>query len=109
MVGNSIKNWDEVLALGKLYRDSKEFEIKQEYFLRLLDYFIFSRDRSKGDGFKGMRLEEIETIFGKSHAEPLEGETETTSTRFGWAGSRDSVLVWFKDGIATGGAYIQGF
>ena len=104
MAGDSLTKWEDVVALGKLYQAAEGFEIRQEYFLRLLDYFWFSQQR-----VNGMKRVDIETVFGKGRPEPIRDNKNPTATRLGWSGGRDSILIWFENDKATGAFYVMGY
>ena len=104
MVGDSLTKWEDVVAFGKLYQTTKEFEVRQEYFLRLLDYFWFSKRR-----IIGMKRTDIESVFGKGHPQPIRDSKNPTSTRLAWSGGRDSILIWFENDTATGAFYAMGY
>jgi hypothetical protein len=98
MVAADVADPQVLDELSRRYRTERDFERKQEYFLRLLDHYLFSRDR-----LTGMNRAEIERIFGPGT------ESEEKAGRLAWQGGRDSLLVDFKDGTAAGAAYIMGF
>lgn len=104
MVGDQLTDPKDIAALGKLYREAKDFEIRQEYFLRLLDYFWFSKER-----LIGMKQTDIEEVFGPGKAEKYFHDQTPNITSLLWSGGRDYIQVSFKDGKATGAAYVMGF
>jgi len=66
LVGHTLKGSEDLLALGKLYQDAKRSELRQEYFLRLLDYYWFSEQR-----LIGMKRSDIEKVFGAGRPAPV--------------------------------------
>jgi hypothetical protein len=98
-VGADIDDPRVLDELSRRYRTEKDFERDQEYFLRLLDYYLFSRDR-----LTGKTRVEIERIFGP----PMDPDEED-SNRCEWKGGRDYLVVDFKDGIAVGAFHIMGY
>jgi len=104
MVGDNLTDLKDVAALGMLYREAKGFEIRQEYFLRLLDHFWFSQQR-----FTGMKLAEIEQVFGPGKPDKYAGNQKPNVTCLEWSGGRDLIKVWFEGEKATGAAYIMGY
>ena len=102
MIGDTL-NKDEVLKLGKLYQYATGFEERQEYFLRLLDYFWFSERR-----FIGMTRADIEKVFGSAQFNPAQDNNPKPS-RLEWAGGRDRILITFNGDIAANAYYVTGF
>lgn len=76
-------------------RGGGDFEKRQEYLLRLLDYFWFSKPR-----LTGMTWAEVDRIFG-----PLGPMAEQASVSAG----RDMFWIWFKDGRVSGAFYAIGY
>jgi hypothetical protein len=74
---------------------AEDFERRQEYLLRLLDYYWFSEKR-----LVGMTRAEVERIFG-----PVETELDRAYVR----GGRDALCLWFKEGRVTGAYYAMGY
>ena len=99
MVGADIDDPRVLDELSRRYRTEKDFERKQEYFLRLLDHYLFSRDR-----LTGMTRVEIERIFGP----PMDSDEEVSNRRE-WKGGRDYLVVDFKDDIAVQVMHIMGY
>jgi hypothetical protein len=104
MVGNTLTKPEDIAALGKLYQNAKDFESRQEYFLRLLDYFWFSEHR-----FIGMKRSEVEQIFGTGSPALTSANQRPQVTRLHWSGGRDTILVSFEGDIATGAFYAIGY
>src|SRR5262249_25079388 len=78
-----------------IVRGAEDFERRQEYFLRLLDYHWLSKPR-----LIGMTWAEIEGIFG-----PLGPKAERADISAG----RDSLCLWFKEGRVINAYYAMGF
>jgi len=97
-VGADIDDPRVLEELSRRYRAEEDFERRQEYFLRLLDYYLFSRDR-----LAGKSRPEIERIFGPGSSD------EHHSNRLAWGGGRDSLIVDFENGVAVGAIYIMGY
>ena len=76
-------------------KGAEDFERRQEYFLRLLDYYWFSKPR-----LVGMTQAEVEMIFG-----PLGGDTEQA----GISAGRDVLYLWFKNGRVRDAFYAMGY
>jgi hypothetical protein len=76
-------------------RGAEDFERRQEYLLRLLDYYWFGKQR-----LVGMTRVEVEGIFG-----PLGPDTERASISAG----RDKLHLWFKDGRVSSAYYAMGY
>lgn len=76
-------------------RGADDLGRRQEYLLRLLDYYWFSKRR-----LVGMARGEVEGIFG-----PLAGEADRAEIR----GGRDLFLLWFKEGRVYGAYYAMGY
>jgi hypothetical protein len=74
---------------------AKDFEKRQEYLLRLLDYYWFSKQR-----LVGMTRVEVEQIFG-----PLGADPERV---FIFAG-RDTFCIRFKDRRVSEAFYSMGY
>jgi hypothetical protein len=82
----------QTLLLG-----TNDFERRQEYFLRLLDYFWVSKNR-----LVGMTRAEVEAIFGPlTYCPVMEGV-------FLSAG-RDSLIIYFADGKVSSAYYAMGY
>jgi hypothetical protein len=73
----------------------EDFEKRQEYFLRLLDYYWFSKPR-----LVGMTRAEVEQVFGRLGAD---------SERAFISAGRDTLCLWFKDGRVSGAFYAMGY
>ena len=73
----------------------EDFERRQEYLLRLLDYYWFSRPR-----LVGMTRAQVEEIFG-----PLRPEAERAYI----TGGRDTFYLWFKKGRVSDAFYAMGY
>jgi hypothetical protein len=78
-----------------IVRGAEDFEKRQEYLLRLLDYYWFSRPRIVGKTWA-----EVESIFG-----PLGPRTERAQISAG----RDTLYLSFKDGRVSDGYYAMGY
>ncbi len=103
MVGDKLTNPDDLLALGKLFQQSKDLETRQEYFLRLLDYFWFSKKR-----LIGMKRAEIEKYFGPGVPDdPQAGMGMPLQLK--WGGGRDILVIVFEGDVAKQAGYIMGF
>jgi hypothetical protein len=76
-------------------RGAEDFERRQEYLLRLLDYYWFSKPR-----LVGMRRTEVEGIFGPFR---LSGGRASISA------GRDTLYLWFKEGRVSGAFYAMGY
>ena len=88
-----------VLAeLGRRYRVEKDFERRQEYFLRLLDHFLFSRDR-----LSGMTRGQVEQVFGPGTPE------SAAHHRWSWQGGRDRLLLDFHGDLVISAQYAMGY
>jgi hypothetical protein len=74
---------------------AEDFERRQEYLLRLLDHYWFSKRR-----LVGMTRAEVEQVFGPLGADPERPEI---------AGGRDIFCIWFKDGRVSGAFYSMGY
>jgi len=83
---------------GQVMNAMPYFENQQEYFLRLLDYYLFSKNR-----LVGMTRREIEDIFGSRQAED--------GPRFSltWRGGRDTLKAVFENGRVKTAMYSMGF
>jgi hypothetical protein len=68
---------------------TEDFERRQEYLLRLLDYYWFSKQR-----LLGMTWAEVETVFG-----PLGPKGERAYVSAG----RDTLCLWFREESAVAG------
>jgi hypothetical protein len=78
----------------------EDFERRQEYFLRLLDYYHFSKDR-----LTGKTREEVERIFGPgTRVNPAEHPSALK-----WNAGRDTFIVYFDKDRATGAFYAMGY
>ncbi len=112
MVAEEIKDPRVLKELGRRFRETKalrvvekngkriaegseDFEKRQEYLLRLLDHFWFSKQR-----IVGMQRTEVEEIFG-----PLGNNPERAFV----SGGRDTFCVWLKDGRVSGAYYTMGY
>jgi hypothetical protein len=86
--------------LSRRFRDTgtDDFERRQEYLLRLLDYYYFD-DPNRLVGKAPM---EVERIFGP-------GERGVIPDTLEWSGGRDTFVVYFKKGRATGAWYAVGY
>jgi hypothetical protein len=78
---------------------SNDFETRQEYFLRLLDYYLFSKDR-----LTGMTRKRIEGVFGPGCLE--EG---VMNGRLSWDAGRDSLIADIENGRVVDVQYIMGY
>jgi hypothetical protein len=76
-------------------RGAEDFESRQEYLLRLLDHYLFSKQR-----LVGMTRVEVEGIFG-----PLEPNRDQASLSAG----RDKLHLWFKEGRVSSAYYAMGY
>jgi hypothetical protein len=76
-------------------RGAEDFERRQEYLLRLLDYYWFSKPR-----LVGMTRAEVEAIFG-----PLGRDTKRADIPAG----RDVLHLWFREGRVSGAFYAMGY
>ncbi|HEY7427975.1 MAG TPA: hypothetical protein VH682_27325 [Gemmataceae bacterium] len=76
-------------------RGAEDFEKRQEFFLRLLDYYWFSKPR-----LIGMTWVEVDKIFG-----PLGPVAKGASISAG----RDTLYLWFKEGRVHGAYYAMGY
>jgi hypothetical protein len=74
---------------------AEDFERRQEYLLRLLDYYWFSKPR-----LVGMTRAEVEVVFG-----PLGAVAGRASISAG----RDALCLWFKGGRVTSAFYAMGY
>lgn len=109
MVAADIEDPPIVVELGRRFRQTnplqftpqgrikgaEDFERREEYFLRLLDYYWFSKPR-----LVGMTRAEVEMIFG-----PLGGDTEQA----GISAGRDALYLWFKGGRVSDAFYAMGY
>ena len=76
-------------------RGAQDFEKRQEYLLRLLDYYWFSKPR-----LLGMTWAEVDHVFG-----PLGPAAERAYISAG----RDTLCLWFKNGRVSGAFYAMGY
>jgi hypothetical protein len=99
MVGASIEDSRVLSELSRRFRESGN----HEYFLRLLDYYLFSSNK-----LRGITREQIEGIFGPGktpqHMKPSEGGSLLT-----WDVPPDSLTVEIKDGRVAWAFYVMGF
>jgi hypothetical protein len=96
------RRYRELKPLRIVERDGKtivlgaeDFEKRQEYLLRLLDYYWFSKQR-----LVGMTRTEVEAIFG-----PLGNDAGQAHV----AAGRDTLCLWFQGGRVTGAFYAMGY
>ncbi|MEQ8787507.1 MAG: hypothetical protein RIC55_14480 [Pirellulaceae bacterium] len=98
MVAAEIEDPRVLKELSRRFRATRkgfeDFELRQEYLLRLLDYYYFSKRR-----IVGMKRTEVEEIFG-----PLGGGPDRAFV----SGGRDRFVLWFKDGRVSGAYYAMG-
>jgi len=92
------------LAFNKVGDDwelegEEDFEIRQEYFLRLLDYYWFSKDR-----LTGMTRDKIESIFGPGGLDPGQ-----KSGRLIWSAGRDELIADIENNRVVDAQYVMGF
>jgi hypothetical protein len=80
-------------------KGAEDFEIRQEYFLRLLDHYLFEKNR-----LKGMTRVQVEAIFG-----PGSKCFDGTPGRLEWSAGRDSLCIDVKDGRVTQAMYVMGY
>jgi len=101
-IGATLTNWEDVLKLGKLYRETKDSEIHDEYFWRLLAYFKISVVLNGRHlvGMKGLKRSDIEAVFGKGRA---------TDSYESWFVPRGDLSVTFKNEICIDAEYNEGF
>lgn len=97
MVAADIEDPAVVEELGRRYRSEKDFERGQEYFLRLLDHFLFSKDR-----LTGMTRKQVEDIFGPGMEADRPGRRR-------WGGGRDSLVIEFEEDRVVWACHIQGY
>jgi hypothetical protein len=112
MVGASIDDQRVLMELSRRFRQTKplqlvkrgdtcevsgaeDFEKRQEYLLRLLDYYWFSKQR-----VLGMTRSEVEAVFGPLGANPDEAFV---------SGGRDTFAIWFKKGRVSDAYYAIGY
>jgi hypothetical protein len=76
-------------------RGTRDFERRQEYLLRLLDYYWFGKPR-----LIGMSRAEVEAIFG-----PVGEDAKRAKIPAG----RNTLHLWFKDGRVSGAFYAMGY
>jgi hypothetical protein len=76
-----------------------DFEYRQEYFLRLLDYYWFSKDR-----LTGMTRHKIESIFG-----PGGLERSQRSGRLSWSAGRDMLIADIENNRVVDAQYVMGY
>jgi hypothetical protein len=74
---------------------AEDFERRQEYLLRLLDHYWFSKQR-----LVGMTRADVEQVFG-----PLGADPERASISAG----RGTFCVYFKGGRVSGAYYCMGY
>jgi hypothetical protein len=74
---------------------AEDFEMRQEYLLRLLDYYWFSKPR-----LVGMTREEVEGVFGPLG--PVAGRASISA-------GRDTLCLWFKGGRVSDAFYAMGY
>jgi hypothetical protein len=80
---------------GLEVRGAEDFERRQEYLLRLLDYYYFSKER-----LPGMTRAQVEAIFGRLGSNPDKAEV---------CGGRDTLVLWFKQGRVDWANYVTGY
>jgi hypothetical protein len=80
-------------------RGEQDFEIRQEYFLRLLDHYWFSKDR-----LTGMTRQQIESLFGPGGLDP-----GRRSGRLQWSAGRDMLLADIENNRVLGAQYVMGY
>jgi hypothetical protein len=85
-----VQQGGETTVLG-----AEDFERRQEYLLRLLDFYWFSKPR-----LVGMSRAEVEGIFG-----PLRPNAGRASISAG----RDTLYLWFKEGRVSDAFYAMGY
>jgi hypothetical protein len=76
-------------------RGAGDFERRQEYFLRLLDHYWFSKQR-----LVGMDRRAVVRIFGPLGDRPDRGQVSA---------GRDTLYLSFANGRVTGGFYSMGY
>jgi hypothetical protein len=74
---------------------AEDFERRQEYLLRLLDYYWFDQER-----LRGMTRREVEAIFGS-----LGSDLQRASV----SGGRDTFTIWFQQGRVSGAYHTMGY
>ena len=104
MVGHTLTKPADILALGQLYQRARDLESRQEYFLRLLDYFEFSKPR-----LVGMKRTDIEAVFGAGKQDRLQDDENPKATVLQWRGGRDYLSITFVGEIATKADYVMGY
>lgn len=99
MVAANVEDPRVLDELSRRFRQTKlqdeDFGRQQEYFLRLLDYYWFSKPR-----LVGMNRAEVEEIFG-----PLGRDPERADISAG----RDVLCLWFKNGRVSDAFYAMGY
>ena len=105
MVAANISDARIVAELSRRFRATRptlagqgEFERRQEYLLRLLDYYYFS-----GHRLTGKTRAEVEQIFGAGT--PASGIPQALE----WSGGRDTFVVYLRGDRVTGCFYAMGY
>ena len=96
--------------LSRRFKSSEnDFEKRQEYLLRLLDYYLWGKnpEHSNTDNrLLGMSIAQVEAVFGPGN--PGAQLTDRTDSLF-WRGGRDLLVVYFEDGRISYAVYIMGY
>jgi hypothetical protein len=96
---------DDPRFLAELSRQFRQayagnLETEQEYFLRLLDYYVFTKKR-----LVGMTRAEVDAIFGPLHVDAKDGSPDAGFIN----GGRDALQVGFVNGRVSGTNYSMGY
>jgi hypothetical protein len=84
---------------GSELQGGEDFEARQEYFLRLLDHYLFAEDR-----LTGMTRERVEAIFGPGQPSP-----DGNPGRLVWNAGRDCLCIDVEDGRVRQAMYLMGY
>jgi hypothetical protein len=90
---------DELSRRFRGLQGEDDFEVRQEYFLRLLDHYLFEKNR-----LVGMTRQEVESIFGLGTS-----FTGLQPGRLMWDGGRDSLFVDVEKDRVTQAGYVMGY
>ena len=83
--------------VNQQWTGTDDFERRQEYLLRLLDFYHFSANR-----LAGMSRAKVQEIFGA-------GDRCPPGNRLSWSAGRDVFVVWFRKGRVAGSYYVMGY
>lgn len=82
----------------------RNFQLRQEYLLRLLDYYHFSQDR-----LTGKTKTEVEAIFGPGNRLKFGADPAEQDDMLAWQAGRDTFIVYLDGQRVTGTYYAMGY